>query len=351
MLRIFLASAALLWATPALAADFPTQAALADHLTPRHAALHAAAEHLHDEAAAFCVDPLNAAPDAVRAAYHDTMDAWAGVQHVTYGPIDNFNRRFRLQFWPDPRGVLERDLAGLLRDRPTDILQENGLSFSSVAVQGLPMVERLIFGPAPLTEETDAAAYRCHLLTAVAANVVTITEGLDVGWSDPEAAWPAAFRDPVASDLTTDSAALASVVLTGLTTQLQSLRDQRLLPVLGASIESADPAKAESALSARSLRGIAASLASMAEGFDILYGAPLRAADPKLADLMTRAFAQTLATAQGIDGPLGEAVTDPARRPSVETLATEIRALQQLLATRVVSALGLSLGFNSLDGD
>ncbi|WP_404379238.1 imelysin family protein [Caenispirillum salinarum] len=357
MLRTFLAGAALLWAAPVLAAapDFPTETVLTDHIQPRHAALHQTADRLHEAAAGLCADAPTADLDAVRKTFHDTMDAWAGVQHVTYGPIENFNRRFRLQFWPDPRNVLERELADLLREQPTDILAENGLTFASVAIQGLPMVERLTFGPHAdaLADGADTGerTYRCRLLEAVTANVAAIAEGLESNWRETGEPWPAAFRDPAAADLVADDADLAGLVLTGLTTQLQSIRDQRLLTVMGDTGDAADPAKAESALSGRSLRGIAASIGAMAEGFNLMFTPALAAAEPELADLMGRAFSQTQATAQGIDGPLGEAVTDPARRANVEKLATQVRALQQLLATRVAPALGLSLGFNSLDGD
>lgn len=349
MLRSILVGAALLWAGPALAAvDIPTRPMLEGHIQPRHEALQTAADSLHAAATGVC-DGGGGDLAAVRTAYHATMDAWAGVQHVTYGPIESFNRRFRLQFWPDPRGVLERDLATLLRDQPEDILAPNGLTFASVAIQGLPMVERLTFGAE--ADALTAGSYRCRLLVAVTANVAAIAKGLDDAWRDPDGAWPGAFRDPVGAELVADAQGLAGVVLTGMTAQLQSLRDQRLLPVMGASAEAAAPDKAEAALSQRSLRGIVASLQSMGEGFRLMLASPLATADAKLGKLMERAFAQTLATAEGIDGPLGEAVKDPVRRGQLETLSTEIKAVQQLLATRVAPALGVSLGFNSLDGD
>lgn len=337
-------------AAPAVA--YPTAALLADHLRPHHAAFQQAATGLHAAAATFCDDRKAAPVVPVQTAYHETMDAWAGIQHVTYGPIGDFNRRFRIQFWPDPRKVLDRDLAGLLRDKPEDVLKEGGLTFASVAIQGLPMVERLLFtdGGATLTADDADAAYRCRLLVAVTRNLATIASSLNAEWQADDD-WPAAFRDPAESDLVGDAPEVASLVLTGLTTQLQSLRDQRLLPVLGASLAEAAPAAAEAALSGRSLRTIAASLDALREAFDVLLLPGLTQADPKLAGLMQRAFAQTLATARSVPVPLDAAVTDPAHRPTVETLTTEIRALQQLLATRVASALGLTLGFNSLDGD
>jgi uncharacterized protein len=75
------------------------------------------------------------------------------------------------------------------------------------------------------------------------------------------------------------------------------------------------------------------------------------AGDAELADLLERAFAQTLATARSIEGPLATAVADPARRPAVEQLALEARALKQIVNERLASVLGIPIGFNAMDGD
>jgi predicted lipoprotein len=84
------------------------------------------------------------------------------------------------------------------------------------------------------------------------------------------------------------------------------------------------------------------------EGFSALVVA---AGDKKLDDLLRRAFRQTLASAHSIDVPLADAVRDPARRSAVEKLAREAKALRALLAQRLTVAIGVPLGFNSMDGD
>ena len=73
--------------------------------------------------------------------------------------------------------------------------------------------------------------------------------------------------------------------------------------------------------------------------------------DAKIGPLLTKAFALTLETARGIGKPLPQAVVDPASRPRVEKLATQIQAMRQLVGTRLAAALNLSVGFNALDGD
>jgi len=52
-----------------------------------------------------------------------------------------------------------------------------------------------------------------------------------------------------------------------------------------------------------------------------------------------------------VQPPLAEAVADPLRRPQVEALHAAVKALAEQVARQLPAALGLSLGFNALDGD
>lgn len=77
---------------------------------------------------------------------------------------------------------------------------------------------------------------------------------------------------------------------------------------------------------------------------------------PELADAsphpqIEAAFAQARSTLEKLQMPLADAVSDPDQRALVEQLQAELSALKQLLARDLAAALGLSLGFNSLDGD
>jgi predicted lipoprotein len=48
---------------------------------------------------------------------------------------------------------------------------------------------------------------------------------------------------------------------------------------------------------------------------------------------------------------LGEAAADPARRGKVETARDAVKAAQTALAAQLPADLGITLGFNALDGD
>jgi len=138
---------------------------------------------------------------------------------------------------------------------------------------------------------------------------------------------------------------------------LQLIADVKLKPVVGDAIETARPNLAESRLSGRALDNIAVNLAALEALYLGESGPGLSAlvrdhgGDAELDPLMRKAFRMTLETARGIEGPLGEAVNDPARRPAVEKLTTQVLALKQIVKTRLAAALDLQVGFNALDGD
>ncbi len=63
------------------------------------------------------------------------------------------------------------------------------------------------------------------------------------------------------------------------------------------------------------------------------------------------AFSQALAAAERLDDPSLAGVTDPVARLRVEGLHQRVRAVQVAVAEGVGAPLGVSAGFNSLDGD
>jgi hypothetical protein len=63
------------------------------------------------------------------------------------------------------------------------------------------------------------------------------------------------------------------------------------------------------------------------------------------------AFGRAIAAATSAGAPLEEAIADPSHRPAIETLRAVVKDLQRLVSTHLPGALGVSIGFNSLDGD
>jgi hypothetical protein len=62
-------------------------------------------------------------------------------------------------------------------------------------------------------------------------------------------------------------------------------------------------------------------------------------------------FALTAMTLEALPDDVGEAAADPARRASVEAARDAVKATQLLMADILPTDLGITLGFNALDGD
>jgi uncharacterized protein len=124
---------------------------------------------------------------------------------------------------------------------------------------------------------------------------------------------------------------------------------------LGKDLAGARGQRAEFWRSSTSLAVIDANLAALeaitAEP-DGLAG--LLQADPEssaTAAVVLGRLADARAAVRAVPKPLAGAVGDPAARPAVEALATEVRELRARVVERLGPALGVASGFNALDGD
>ena len=337
----------------ALAADL-----VRHHVVPGYRALATATAGLADAATAACAEPTRAAADGrLRAAFDAATDAWMGVQHLRFGPVELFMRGYRIQFWPRGQGKVDDAVAEALAALAPGVPSPDRFREASVAVQGLPAAEYLIFDDASPLADPERADAGCRLLQAIAANLAGMAVALVDDWTRGDAAFAAAMREPGPDNVyfeTPQEAALA--FFRSLYGGLQLIADVKLMPVAGKDIGAARPALAESAVSRRSARNIVGNLEALrqlylgsAGGFSALVAA--HGADAGLDALLRKAFDQTLANAEALPVPLERAVLDPAHRPQVEKLLLQARALKQIVRTRLAEAAGLSVGFNALDGD
>jgi len=348
----------------AAAADAPAvdhaavnRALVEKHAVPRYDALVAATGALDEAAEGFCEAPDAAGLAALKQDFAATMGAWQDVQHLRFGPAEFLMRAYRFEYWPDARNSVGHELDDLLKARDPAALEPHTFARTSVAVQGLPSLERLLYddGQAFLAADADAA-YRCAVLEAITGNLGAMAGELREAWMGAAAERILLAGQPGSAY---QSAAEGSVpFLKSLLGALQTVADQKLAGPLGASLDTARPRAAESWRSGLSMDNIRRNLlAAKALYFGDAGGpgfADLLRAQPdqeKTADLFERAFAQTLATAQSVDLPLAAAVEDAAERKKLEKLLREVSAVRLLLTQRLSPAIGVPVGFNAADGD
>ena len=320
------------------------------HALPRYERLAAATEAFAASAQTYCAGEGETEP--LRARFHDAMDAWMGVQHLRFGPVESFNRAYRFYFWPQARAKVADAVAEIVAAGEDDAALAARIESANVAVQGLLAAEVLLYDERYL----GADARGCGLLAAVAANMRAMAAGILADWREGAGAFASLMAAPGPDNPQFEDHADGTLAFfQSLHDSLQLIHDVKLRPVIGESAQQVRPVLAESRLSGRSQRNIVVTL----EALQGLYlgegGAGLgdltAVADPKLDGLMQKAFRLTLATVESLGGPVENAAADAALRPPVEKLAKQVRALRQIVRDRLAPALGLAVGFNSLDGD
>lgn len=307
---------------------------------------------LNDAAKNYCAAAATKPVADLQAAFGNAMDAWQDIQHVRFGPIDWFFRSQRFAFWPDPRNTIGKQMAELLTKHQSGSVDPELLAKGSVATQGFPALERLIFGEDvnKLKSGTDAA-YRCRYVEAIAINLAQMAKETQAAWKEGgDKAFAAVMQDGSKPDAPYREPQEATLELfKALYLAVELAADHKLGRPLGAALKDARPRLSESWRSERSLRNIQRNLAAAQDLYLNSFSAAVadKAADTAIRDGFTKAVAATNA----IKVPLEIAVQDAKTRPQAEALAAELMALKKLLGDRLPAALDIPVGFNALDGD
>ena len=358
MLKGFVSRIALLaswlgvFATPAQAADFA--AFNPDYATnlvaPTFKTLAGETKKLAQLADDFAAAPTQDGYAALQVGFDSVSDAWMQVEFFRLGPLGAEQRSDRFEYWPEKRSIIDKQLQGLLASKDQGALAPEKFAQASVAVQGLPALERLLHG-----EDARQVLSAGPEQKPRAALIRAITHNLDALAHELSAAWEKAIADPkaAAAPFSADPNEAAAQFYAGLATGLQVVSDQKIAGPRGATIDKAKPKAAEQWRSGRSLKNIALNLAAIQNamtgphGFVRLLGTDQDALRKELTDAFNAANAAAAAAPQ----PLDAAVADAEGRKKIGTLLIAVNHLRDLMTQKAPPALGISLGFNELDGD
>ncbi|MEL6210049.1 MAG: imelysin family protein [Pseudomonadota bacterium] len=320
-----LALALCLTALPAFA---DVQRAIETHILPGHTALAQATDELASDAAENC------APDAVRPAFHAAYDAWISISHIQFGPIEDQALNLQMHFWPDPKDSTGKALARLTAAQDPIVDNPGAWGEVSAAAQGFTALERLLYEP-----QTDTD-YACRLTQVVATGLADKSAAILADWPAFATLMTTARANDNTRFQSEDEARRA--LYTALSTGLEFLHDQRLGRPLG-TFDRPRPRRAEARRSERSQRHIELSLAALEDLATTMIDSDLTG---------TRAaFAKARELAASLNDPALAGVSDPIRRIRVEALQRTVRDIQNAVNTEIGKPLGITAGFNSLDGD
>jgi predicted lipoprotein len=330
----------------AAAADGPDHAgivrrAVESHVLPGMERFETATAGLSLAADAFCDGAADRT--ALDGAYHRAFDGWMGVAHLRFGPLEAGGRAVAIAFWPDERGATPRALAALLAGDGAALADPAAFAEVSVAARGLFAMDWLLFDAA--APPVAAGARECAVAQAVAADLAATVAALAADWRDGYAALLLTAGAPGNPVYATSDEATADLygALVGGVEAAVALRLDRPLGAPGAP----RPRRAEAWRSGRPLRNLDLQLGALED----LAAAFLPALAGEDAQAVTAAFARARERAAALPRPLVDQLADPWRRIRVETFRGDLVRLREVLTARLAPALGVSAGFNALDGD
>ncbi|MEM1198785.1 MAG: imelysin family protein [Pseudomonadota bacterium] len=314
---------------------------IAGHIAPGYAQLAEATANLRQKIDAACNGQETLTGPDVQGAYTSALAAWMRVQHIRFGPAMAEDRFYSFQFWPDKHGQAAKQIRRRLSGPIDKIPDKDQIGRGSVALQGFPALERLIFDSKANTPEQRLKA--CKLATSIGFNLARMAKETAADWQSY------APKEP---------SEVLNAVVRNMMEQLQIITDLKLGRPLGKSLEGARPRRAESWRSRSSLENIKANLQSLS---DLLAGSgkhpglasvlPNEGETLGMRDAIVEQLAYGIGRIEQQPGSLHDAVSTQKEREAILFLVAHIDGLRQLLFEQLAPALDVNLGFNSQDGD
>jgi len=329
-----------------------------NHVLPSYQNLQDNALTLSSEATDFCAQTVSSNDELMelQESWREVMSSWQTIQWLKVGPIIDDNRIFRLHYWPDSKETVISGITNLLAS--SEEITEAYISTRSVGSQGLPAIEQLLFTSNSQDNLVNASnkEKRCDVLTAITANVATISEAVNSEWKIVEGNYHAQLTQGT-GDFSSKKDAVEELVTNWLE-QIERVKDEKLLvPLSNAS--PGIPSIAEHVSSDQSVASIQKNIAIFSviysagggHGFDDILIEHL--SQQNIATEMLAAIdnAVTLANALSTGGSYETLLKTEEGRAQITETIDSLRAIRDVLTVDFVQATDINIGFNSNDGD
>lgn len=326
---------------------------LEQQVIPDNDAFSAAASKQQDAIKTLCAAPDAKGLEAARESFRNLALSWSRIEWLSFGPAREGNRRETLFFWPDNRGRGLRQIEELAAS--TDATQFEAAAFAgkSVAVKGMPALEYVLFG-AGADGLTSAGSARCAYAVAIAASIQSTAHDLANAWSAKDG-----YRDvmltagPENAQFRNHKEALQKL-LTAASEQIQIARDLKLKPLLLEKNGEPTPISPPFSDAGVPFDAISANVDSASAIF-LKHASSLL---PEASAYRAESLQFEVDTARNVLGeiskqkiPAAQMATDTTSRQRLTYLLAPLDGAHTLMATVYPPALGLVMGFNSLDGD
>ncbi|WP_159079841.1 imelysin family protein [Methyloceanibacter sp. wino2] len=330
------------------------EAALTKVIRPGYEAFADDAATLAAVTAMLCRDPSDKALADARAAFVAAVEGWSAVEIFQFGPVNHEHRYERLFFWPDRKGLGYRQVQRVLLDKDESVTSVGTLAKKSVALQGLPALEILLYGKGSdaLASPGDDAVFRCRFAAAVTDNIAQLSKDLVEAWA-PDAPFTKSFLEPEPDGVLYRAPKDVTLELfKAFSSGIERVRDQKLGRVLSESAERARPRLAAFWRSGQTFPNMTVNL-QFVQALFVEGGFAGIVADqsPGVEDSVVFDLKRSIDVLGAETEPVAEVVTDPEQRGKLEALRVGLKSANTTASVLIAEGAGLSFGFNAGDGD
>jgi predicted lipoprotein len=327
---------------------------LEQYIRPGYAHLAESTAALNQSVAAVCRTPSEAALKDAKEAFAATVQAWSLVEPIRFGPVAEQHRYERIFYWPDPKGLGARQVREALGKEDATVTEAASLSAKSVALQGLPALEYLLYGDdaGTLAKGGGKATFRCRFAETIAANLGGMAKDIAAGWQD-SAPYAKAYLEPGPANAAYHIQKEVTLELfKTFTTGIEMVRDQKMAKALGAKPDQARPQLAPFWRSDLSFSNMADNLQSVRELFAKGGFAQVVHDDsPGVEDSIVFDLNHAIEVLRGLDKPITQAVHNEDLRAKLEALRVSLKSAATTAGDIISRSAGLTFGFNAMDGD
>jgi uncharacterized protein len=330
------------------------RASLEQFIRPGYAHFAESTAALSQSVAALCQKPSAVALKDTQKAFAATVEAWSMVEAVRFGPVAQEQRYDRIFYWPDPKGLGPRQVREALTKQDQSVTDVAALSGKSVALQGLPALEYLVYGDGAgtLAKGGGESQFRCRFAQAVTGNLAGMSKDIAAGWQDGApyattylAPGPANAAYHTEKEVTLE---LFKTFVTG----IEMVRDQKMAKALGAKTDEARPQLAAFWRSGLSFANMADNLTAARKLFTKGGFAQVVHSDsPGVEDSIVFDLNHAIEVLHSIDKPIAEAVHNEDSRAKLEALRVSLKSAATTAGDIIARSAGLTFGFNAMDGD
>lgn len=327
-----------------------TSAAIAKQvILPTYSRWVEADRQLATSALAFCQGKTDL--QSARADFLKAQKSWAELQPLLIGPLAEGNRAWQVQFWPDKKNLVGRQVEQLVTAQPDVSVEE--LTKASVVVQGLSAYEYILFDANIDMANAEQKARYCPLLTAIGERQKVLAEEILNRWNSNDGMLAQLSKFP--NQRYADSHEAISELLRVQVTALDTLKKKLGTPLGRQTKGLPQPFQADSWRSQASLSSLQASLSSAETvwaGVDNKGLRGLLKSDQKaLADKIDAAYATSKKLLSELTPPLSDLLVSEAGRQQLNAFYDSLNVVHRLHEGELAKALGIQLGFNANDGD